>query len=93
MIILDDQYRIDADNYGYMLYRDGGVNAKGVPIRLGTTFHSTIGQALQSPCTAVQRDTVQGGTNTLPEAMDVSTALLGGVRRMSDGPKEETVHD
>lgn len=93
MIILDDQYRIDADNYGYMLYRDGGVNANDVPARLGAIDYSTIGQALQSPCTAVQRDTVQGGTNTLPEAMDVSTALLGGVRRMSDRMDEEVAHD
>jgi hypothetical protein len=30
---------------------------------------------------------------TLPEAMDVSTALLSGVRRMSDRMDEEAAHD
>jgi hypothetical protein len=84
MMILDSQYRIDADNYGYMLYRDGGVNTKGVPIRLGTTYHSTIGQALQGYYAAVQRDTVRGGTMTLPEAMGIFTTILDGVRRISD---------
>ena len=93
MIILDDQYRIDADNYGYMLYRDGGVNAKGAPIRLGATYHSATGQALQGPYAAVQRAAVRSGTMTLPETMGVSTALLGRVRHMSDRMKEETAHD
>lgn len=80
MIILDDTYRIDADTYGYMLYRDGGADAKGKPVRLGTTYHSTIGQAVQAYYYALQRDAVRGGTMTLPEAVDVFTAILDGVR-------------
>lgn len=87
MIILDDTYCIDADTYGYMLYRDGGADAKGKPVRLGTTYHSTIGQAVQAYYNALQRDAVRGGT-MLPEAVDVFTAILDdvrGIRERLDG--------
>ena len=58
----------------------------------GWRYAWPAGHALQGPYAAVQCAAVRGGTNTLPEAMDVSTALLGGVRRMSDRMDEEVAH-
>lgn len=75
MINLEHGYHIDADTYGYMLYREGAPDKKGNPTKANTTYHPTIGDALYRYMQSLQRDGIRDHDMTLHEALDFFAEL------------------
>ena len=75
MIKLENGYFIDADAFGYVLYREGKPDKKGNPTKTDTTYHQTIGQALYRYMQALQRDGIHDNNMTLHEAIDFFAEL------------------
>ena len=76
MIILDDNYRIEPDGRQWMLYREGKLSKKGVPMKLDCTYHPTLPLALKWYSRLVEARKLSGGYLSLGEAIKASSALL-----------------
>lgn len=77
MIVLGNNYRIDADEYQFILYKEGKPNKQGIPGKLDCTYHPTLAGALRRYYRLMQAERISAGYLSLDEAIKASTALLG----------------
>ena len=76
MIVLGNNYRIDADEYQFILYKEGKPNKQGIPGKLDCTYHPTLAGALRRYYRLMQAERISTGYLSLDEAIKASTALL-----------------
>lgn len=77
MIILDNNYRIEADPYQYLLYKEGKIGKNGTPAKLDCTYHPTLAGALKRYYRLLEAERISGGFLSLGEAINAATAILG----------------
>lgn len=85
MIILDNNYRIDADEYQFTLYKEGKPNKQGIPGKLDCTYHPTLAGALRRYYRLMQAEKISRGYLSLDEAIKASSAILD---KLTDITKE-----
>lgn len=76
MIVLGNNYRIDADGYQFILYKEGKPNKQGIHGKLDCTYHPTLAGALKRYYRLMQAERISAGYLSLDEAIKASTALL-----------------
>lgn len=76
MIILENAYRIDADGYQFILYKEGKPNKQGAPAKLDCTYHQSLALALQRYYRLVEAERISAGYLSLDEAIKAATAIL-----------------
>lgn len=76
MVVLDNSYRIEADEYQFILYKEGKPNKQGVPGKLDCTYHPTLAGALKRYYRLMQAEKISRGYLSLDEAIKASTAIL-----------------
>lgn len=83
MIILDNNYRIEADPYQFILYKEGKLNKQGVPSKLDCTYHPTLAGALKRYYRLLQAEKISGGYLSLGEAIRASSAILSDLEKIT----------
>lgn len=82
MIVLGNNYSIEADEYQFTLYKEGKPNKAGVPQKLDCTYHPTLAGALKRYYRLMQAERISAGYLSLDEAIKASTALLGELEQV-----------
>lgn len=88
MIVLDDNYRIEADGYQYILYKEGKPYENGRIPKIDATYHPTLEMALTRYYRLVEASLINGSANTLVETIKAVRALQSEIEVLRKDIKE-----